>query len=152
MTEQWTANSDGGARGNPGPGGAGIVIRDPSGAVVAAGGAFLGTVTNNVAEYEALVWAMRAARALGARHLRVLADSELVVKQLRGEYRVKNQGLMPLFAEAQALRSEFDDVRFDHVARALNAEADALANAAMDTCGLVGEAPEPPGHSGRLFE
>lgn len=153
MTAFWTVNSDGGARGNPGPGGAGIVLRDPTGTVVAAGGAFLGTVTNNVAEYEALLWGLRAARALGAERLRVRADSELVVKQLRGEYRVKNKGLQPLFCEAQELRRGFAEVVFEHVLRANNAEADAMANEAMDAGRAVGDAPEPPTpRDDRLFD
>jgi ribonuclease HI len=110
-------------------------------------------VTNNVAEYEALLWGLRSAHALGAARLHVMADSELVVRQMRGEYRVKNEGLRPLFAAAQALRRRFDDVRFDHVRRAENAEADALANEAMDVRGLVGDAPEPPSpREGTLFD
>jgi ribonuclease HI len=153
MAEYWTVNVDGGARGNPGPGAAGIVVRRPDGTVACKGGAFLGTVTNNVAEYEALLWGLRSAHALGAARLHVMADSELVVRQMRGEYRVKNEGLRPLFAAAQALRRRFDDVRFDHVRRAENAEADALANEAMDVRGLVGDAPEPPSpREGTLFD
>ncbi len=149
----WVLNSDGGARGNPGPGGVGIVLRRSDGSVAARGGAFLGSVTNNVAEYEALLWGMRAALALGATELLVKADSELVIKQLRGEYRVKNEGLKPLFLQAQALRRKFASIEFTHVRRAENADADALANEAMDGRCLVGDAPEPPGHgSGRLFE
>jgi ribonuclease HI len=140
----WIVNSDGGARGNPGPGGAGIVLRSPDGEIVCRGGAFLGTVTNNVAEYQALLWGMRAARAHGAHALEVRADSELIVKQLRGEYRVKNEGLKPLFLEAQRLQRGFDSVTFLHVPRAANAEADALANDAMDRTATVGDAPEPP--------
>ena len=152
VSTEWTVNTDGGARGNPGPGGAGIVIRDPSGAVVCRGGAFLGEVTNNVAEYEALLWGLRAAGALGARHVRVRADSELVVKQMRGEYRVKNAGLKPLFLEAQSLRRRFDSTSFEHVVRAENAEADALANEAMDGRITVGDAPDPPcGRADTLF-
>jgi ribonuclease HI len=121
--------------------------------VAVRGGAFLGVVTNNVAEYEALLWGLRAAASLGARKLLVRADSELVVKQLRGEYRVKNEGLKPLFVAAQGLRRVFDSVEFVHVRRAENAEADALANEAMDGRCVVGDAPEPPGAaSGRLFE
>ncbi len=145
MSLGWTVNTDGGARGNPGPGGAGIVLRSPDGHVVARAGAFLGSVTNNVAEYQALLWGMRAALAHGARHLTVRADSELVVKQLRGEYRVKNEGLKPLFCQAQALRHGFDSVEFVHVRREDNAEADAVANEAMDQRCVVGEAPDPPG-------
>ena len=147
MSSTWIVNSDGGARGNPGPGGAGVVLRGPDGSVVARGGAFLGSVTNNVAEYEALLWGMRAAHALGAKDLIVRADSELVVKQLRGEYRVKNEGLKPLFCQAQGLRRAFDSVEFMHVRREDNAEADAIANEAMDGRCTVGDAPEPPGYS-----
>lgn len=145
MSDVWIVNTDGGARGNPGPGGAGMILRSPEGDVVAAGGAFLGSVTNNVAEYEALLWGMRAALALGAKQLQVRADSELVVKQLRGEYRVKNEGLKPLFVQAQGLRRAFESVEFVHVRREQNAEADALANEAMDGSCIVGNAPEPPG-------
>lgn len=145
MSDAWVVNTDGGARGNPGPGGIGVVLRNPSGEVVASGGAFLGSVTNNVAEYEAMLWGMRAARAHGASKLVVRADSELVVKQMRGEYRVKNEGLKPLFVQAQGLRRAFDSVEFVHVRREANAEADALANDAMDGRCLVGDLPEPPG-------
>lgn len=147
MSGAWTLNTDGGARGNPGPAGAGIVLRSPDGAIVARGGAFLGSVTNNVAEYEALLWGLRAAKALGVTRLVVRADSELVVKQLRGEYRVKNEGLKPLFTRAQGLRRAFDSVEFVHVRREQNAEADALANEAMDGRCCVGDAPEAPGDS-----
>jgi ribonuclease HI len=149
----WTVNSDGGSRGNPGPGGAGIVVRRPDATVACRGGAFLGTVTNNVAEYEALLWGLRAASVLGADRLRVLADSELIVKQMRGEYRVKNKGLQPLFCEAQALRRRFAEIAFEHVVRAENADADALANEAMDRRDTVGDAPEAPARTGRtLFD
>lgn len=144
MSEVWTVNTDGGARGNPGPAGAGIVLKDPAGSVVAAGGAFLGSVTNNIAEYQALVWGLRAARAHGVDRLCVKADSELVVKQMRGEYRVKNEGLKPLFCEAQSLRRAFANVEFVHVRRAENAAADELANLAMDSRGVVGNAPDAP--------
>lgn len=152
MSGTWTIHTDGGARGNPGPAGIGVVVRAPDGGIACQGGAFIGEATNNVAEYEALLWGMRAARALGAKHVVIRADSELVVKQMRGEYRVKNEGLKPLFLAAQSLRRGFDSVEFVHVARAANAEADALANAAMDSRDVVGDAPEPPaGASGRLF-
>ncbi|MRS11454.1 MAG: ribonuclease HI family protein [Actinobacteria bacterium] len=152
MSDVWIVHTDGGARGNPGPGGAGMVLRGPSGSIVARGGAFLGSVTNNVAEYEALLWGLRAALDAGAKRLVVKADSELVVKQLRGEYRVKNEGLKPLFTAAQGLRRGFDEVAFVHVPREENAEADALANAAMDGRCMVGDAPQPPhGESSRLF-
>ena len=149
----WVVNTDGGARGNPGPGGAGIVIRHPDGSVAAWGGAFLGTVTNNVAEYEALIWGLRAARELGAREVRVEADSELAVKQMRGEYRVKHAGLRPLFCEAQELVRAFERVEFVHVRREDNTAADAAANEAMDARSLVGDAPSPPARGAtRLFD
>jgi ribonuclease HI len=152
-SDTWILNSDGGARGNPGPGGAGIVLWSPDGAVATSGGAYLGSVTNNVAEYQALLWGLRAARALGVTRLLVKADSELVVKQLRGEYRVKNEGLKPLFLEAQALRRAFTSVEFTHIRREQNEMADALANKAMDGRCVVGEAPEPPGdHRTTLFD
>jgi ribonuclease HI len=153
MAESWVLNSDGGARGNPGPGGAGIVLRRSDGSVAARGGAFLGSATNNVAEYEALLWGLRAAAALGAKRLVVKADSELVVRQMRGEYRVKNEGLKPLFLQAQALRRRFESIEFVHVRRAENADADALANEAMDGRCEVGDAPEPPSACpGKLLE
>jgi len=144
MDDVWRISTDGGSRGNPGPAGAGVVIAAPNGTIAASGGAFLGHTTNNVAEYEALLWGMRAALALGARKAVLRADSELVVKQLRGEYRVKNEGLKPLFLQAQALRRRFDVIEFEHVRRAQNAAADALANEAMDVGSTVGDAPQPP--------
>ena len=144
MSDVWMVNTDGGSRGNPGPAGAGVVVRDPSGEIVARGGSYLGSATNNVAEYEAMLWGMRAARALGATSLLVRADSELIVKQMLGQYRVKNEGLKPLFLRAQELRRAFQDVTFQHVRREANVEADALANEAMDARADVGDAPEPP--------
>lgn len=130
-------------------------MRSPDGAIAATGGAYLGEVTNNVAEYQALLWGLRAARALGASSLVVKADSELVVKQLRGEYRVKNAGLKPLFVEAQGLLRTFERIEVTHVRREENVEADALANEAMDGRCTVGDAPEPPAsvpHRSTLFD
>lgn len=134
----YTLRTDGGARGNPGPGGAGFVLEDETGTVVRSGGRYLGCVTNNVAEYEALIWGLETALHEGATHLRVCADSELVVKQMRGLYRVKNEGLKPLFAKARSLVGRFANVEMVHVRREQNAAADDLANQAMDirsTCG-----------------
>lgn len=133
--------SDGGARGNPGPGGAGFVI-EVDGSVVCRGGRFLGDVTNNVAEYSALIWGLVNARKLGVTDLQVFADSELLVKQLNGVYRVKNEGLKPLFLKAQSLLRTFSSVSVKHVRREENKEADALANEAMDVRGTVGDAPD----------
>jgi len=130
--------TDGGSRGNPGPGGAGFVLEDPRGALIANGGKFLGDVTNNVAEYEALLWGLRVAAKRGVKTLTVYADSELLVKQMNGVYRCKHPNMIPLFNQARALVSRFDSVRIVHVRREENAAADRLANEAMDARGSVG--------------
>lgn len=135
--------TDGGSRGNPGPAGAGFVLVAPDGTVVRHGGRFLGTATNNVAEYEALVWGLRNALEAGVRRLRVQMDSELIVRQLQGVYKVKNQGLKGLHAQARHLLSSFAEVEFVHVPREENRDADALANEAMDTRAPVGNATQP---------
>jgi len=153
MSNGWIVNTDGGARGNPGPAGVGIVLRSPDGVIAAEGGAYLGETTNNVAEYEAVLWGLRAALAAGASRVEVRADSELVVKQMNGAYRVKSPGLRPLFLEAQQLRRRFEGAEFVHVRREANAEADALANRAMDARAVIGDAPKPPLPAARtLFE
>ena len=125
----WT---DGGARGNPGPAGAGAILKAPDGTVLAAESHYLGHTTNNVAEYRALLLGLERALALGVRRIEVRADSELLIKQLLGEYRVKNEGLKPLFAEAKAFLARFDSYVLTHVRRELNAEADQLANDGID--------------------
>lgn len=148
----YTLRTDGGARGNPGPGGAGFVLEDPSGAVVRSGGRYLGSVTNNQAEYEALIWGLKTAIDQGVSELRVCADSELVVRQINGQYRVKNEGLKPLFAQAQALLRKFASASVTHVRREQNAAADALANEAMDCRSVVGDGVDPEtGGQGALF-
>ena len=127
-----TAYIDGGARGNPGPAGYGVRIEDDNGTLLAELHGGLGIATNNVAEYNGLLAALRWAAGHGARSLRIRADSELLVKQMRGEYRVKNEGLKPLFLSAIALIREIGDVRFEHVRREFNKEADRLSNIGMD--------------------
>ncbi|MEB2311335.1 MAG: ribonuclease HI family protein [Sorangiineae bacterium] len=124
--------SDGAARGNPGPAGIGAVLEDRQGRRLAEHSEYLGTTTNNVAEYRALLAGLGRAEALGVRELEVRADSELMIRQLKGEYRVKNAGLRPLYDEAQRLLASFDSVRLVHVPRADNAEADRLANLGID--------------------
>ena len=124
--------TDGAARGNPGPAGAGAHLEDGSGKHVASAEQYLGEATNNVAEYAALLLGLERAHALGARDVEVRADSELMVKQMRGEYRVRNAGLKPLFERARALASRFDAVKYVHVRRELNQAADRLANQAID--------------------
>jgi ribonuclease HI len=124
--------ADGAARGNPGPAAYGFVLLAPDGQAVAEEGAVLGRATNNVAEYEGLIAGMERALTLGVRRLDVRLDSELVVRQMSGQYRVKNAGLKPLFARAQGLRQQFEAVTFEHIRRAENRRADELANQSLD--------------------
>jgi ribonuclease HI len=119
------------------------VIEDAQGQIVRAGGAFLGVATNNIAEYRALILGLRSASGMGIRRLRVSLDSELVVKQMSGEYRVKNENLRPLHEEARALRGTFEECVIGHVRRDANAAADALANQAMDRQADVGDITGP---------
>jgi ribonuclease HI len=124
--------TDGAARGNPGPAGAGAVIISPEGHIVAKVGKFLGESTNNVAEYTGLILGLRRAKAMGIKSLEVLSDSELLVKQLAGDYAVKADHLKPLHAEAQALLRGFADVEVRHIPREENAQADLMSNRAID--------------------
>jgi ribonuclease HI len=123
---------DGGARGNPGPAGYGVRIEDADGTLIAELYAPLGIATNNVAEYNGLLAALKWAVDHEARRLHIRSDSELLVKQMRGEYKIKNAGLQPLAARARLLAMELDEVTFEHVRRELNKEADRLSNLAMD--------------------
>jgi len=127
---------DGGSRGNPGPSGAGAVIKAADGTIVKRLKKHLGTGTNNRAEYMALIMALTAARKLGAKSVHVYADSELVVRQISGRYRVKSPLLQPLYREAKGLLLSFAGFKISHIPRALNSEADGLANEAMDGKGL----------------
>jgi ribonuclease HI len=138
VTEQYRLMSDGAARGNPGPAAYGFVLLDSSGVAVAEVGEVLGHATNNVAEYQGVIAGLERARLLGVRRLAVRLDSELVVKQLLGEYRVKNPGLKPLFTRASALCREFDEIDIQHIRRQENKQADALANAALDAASEEG--------------
>jgi ribonuclease HI len=124
--------TDGAARGNPGPAGAGAVIISPEGHVVAKVGKYLGETTNNVAEYTGLILGLKRAKAMGLRELEVLADSELLVKQLNGEYAVKAEHLAPLHQEAKALLAAFDVVDVRHIPREENGAADEMSNRAID--------------------
>jgi ribonuclease HI len=123
---------DGGARGNPGPAGYGVRIEDEHGDLIDELHGFLGSSTNNVAEYHGLLAALQYARQHGHRNVRIKSDSELLVKQMKGEYRVKHPGLQPLFRKAQTLAAALDRVAFEHVRRDQNKDADRLANLAMD--------------------
>ena len=128
----FTAHCDGGSRGNPGPAGYGAVIEDPEGQVAARLSEFLGQQTNNYAEYKGLLAVLAWARANGVRRLRVVSDSELMVRQMKGIYKVKNAGLRPLWDEAQRLARQLEGFEMRHTLRGGNKEADKLANKAMD--------------------
>ncbi len=134
----FTIHADGGSRGNPGPAGAGAMIRDEFGSSVASVSQFLGTRTNNFAEYEAVILAFETlAKLLGTERVGTVSvtvkmDSELVVKQMRGEYRVKHPVLKGQYARLVSLAATFKSVSFSHVPRAQNKDADTLANDAMD--------------------
>ncbi len=127
-----TLHADGGSRGNPGPAGAGAVLYDDQGREVAALARYLGSTTNNEAEYQALIMGLAEAQRLGAAQLTVKMDSELVVRQLSGQYRVKAPGLKPLYDQARRLLQGFGAVTILHVRRQFNQRADELANQAMD--------------------
>ena len=123
---------DGGSRGNPGPAGYGVRVEQPAGTLVEEFGASIGTATNNVAEYRGLIAALEWVAAHGHQQAHVRSDSLLLVQQMRGRYKVRNAGLQPLHAQAQRLVHRIGRVTFEHVRRALNADADRLANDAMD--------------------
>jgi len=128
----FTAHCDGGARGNPGPAGYGAVIEDPVGQVVARLSEYLGHQTNNYAEYKGLLAVLDWAAKNEARRLRVVSDSELMVRQMKGQYKVKSPGLRPLWEEAQRRARRLDGFEIGHTLRGGNKEADRLANEAMD--------------------
>jgi probable phosphoglycerate mutase len=131
--EAWhTAHCDGGSRGNPGPAGYGAVIEDPHGQVVARLSKFLGVQTNNYAEYSGLLAVLEWAIENRAKHLRVVSDSELMVKQMKGLYKVKSPGLIPLWQEAKRRATKLERFEMRHTLRGGNKEADRLANEAMD--------------------
>jgi ribonuclease H / adenosylcobalamin/alpha-ribazole phosphatase len=125
-------STDGGARGNPGPAAFGYVLEADDGHVLAAHGEAIGRATNNVAEYRGLVAGMRKASELGIDELEVVSDSELLVKQMQGDYRVKNEALRALWEEASDLERRFRRVRYSAVRRAHNELADRLVNEALD--------------------
>jgi probable phosphoglycerate mutase len=130
------ANIDGGSRGNPGPAGYGVRIETDEGSVVELKQA-IAQATNNIAEYNGLLAALRWAAQNGVETLHIRSDSELLVRQMNGVYRVKNPGLQPLYEEAQALARQIGRVKFEHVRREFNRDADRLANEAMDEAARV---------------
>ena len=130
--EDLIAHCDGGSRGNPGPAGYGDVLEDGTGRVVARLSEFLGVQTNNFAEYSGLLAVLRWAQEHGHRRLRVVSDSELMVKQMKGQYKVSSRALRPLWEEARKLSRQLDRFEIAHTLRGGNKEADRLANEAMD--------------------
>jgi ribonuclease HI len=137
MIEHVRIYTDGGARGNPGPAGSGAVIKflhedGAEGEVLAALHAYIGETTNNQAEYQAIILGLQKAQELGAQRVDLFMDSELAVKQLNGEYKVKNPGIAKKFLEVYRLLQGFQHVSIRHVPREQNREADALVNAAID--------------------
>ena len=147
------AFSDGGARGNPGPSGYGVVIQDETGRKVAALSEYLGHQTNNFAEYQGLIAALEYAVANGHKALKVISDSELLVRQIKGIYKVKNAALQDLHGRAKELIAKLDWFSIGHVLRGHNEEADRLANAAMDKgMGRMARAPSPASVPGNIPE
>jgi ribonuclease HI len=142
--EVLTLEFDGGSRGNPGPAGIGVVVRAQDGTPLVTLGRFIGRATNNVAEYRALICAMEQARSLGAKKVIIRGDSELIVRQMLGQYRVKNPDLKELYDEAQSLIHEFEDAKIEHNLRHKNELADKLANLAMDRKAEVTEVNSAP--------
>ena len=137
MSEHVRVYTDGGARGNPGPAGAGAVVRaihqdGSEGDILQTVHEYLGETTNNQAEYMAIIRGLEAAKFLGAKKVEMVMDSELAVKQLNGQYRVKNAGLIDRVMDVRKLVVQFDQVTFRHVRRERNKEADAMVNAAID--------------------
>ncbi len=129
---QYYLYTDGAARGNPGPAGAGAYICTPQGEVVAEIAEYLGETTNNVAEYQGLLFGLKRLIELKAGSVEVRADSELMVKQINGQYRVKHPNLIPLHAEAKQLMRKIPEVKVVHVRREQNKDADRLSNTAID--------------------
>lgn len=132
MATRFRAAFDGGARGNPGPAAWGVAVLGPDGEYAEGVAGFLGDATNNVAEYHGLIEALRLAVSRGADDVELRSDSELIVRQILGRYKVRNAGLLPLYRQARTLISKLGRFRIVHVARNLNRDADRLVNLALD--------------------
>ena len=131
-TRSLIVHIDGAARGNPGPAGIGVVLWDEAGTIREEHQAYIGKATNNMAEYEALLFGLRKARELGYTAVKVFSDSELLVRQIRGEYRVKHPRLRKFYDQVDQLVRSFDAFEIDHVRRGMNTRADLLANRAIE--------------------
>lgn len=145
--ESVVIHTDGASRGNPGPASIGVVIAAQDGRILVELGEALRPTTNNVAEYTAVVRALERAAELGARRVRMMMDSQLVVRQLNGSYRVKHADMIPLYRRVLELIQKFDSVSFEHVPREQNAEADRLANQALDGGSIPVEGVPPTNES-----
>ncbi len=132
MSKTVVINTDGGARGNPGPAGIGVVIKTEGGEIVYQHGGYVGETTNNVAEYKALIKALEIAHEMGATTTKINMDSELIVKQMLGQYKIKEPTLQGLAREVFELLKHFQIYSFTHVRREYNKEADAMVNQAID--------------------
>ncbi|HYE20215.1 MAG TPA: ribonuclease HI family protein [Tepidisphaeraceae bacterium] len=141
MKEVLTLEFDGGSRGNPGPAGIGVVVRAADGTPLVTLGRYIGRATNNVAEYTALVTSMEEAKKLGATKIRINGDSELVIRQMTGQYKVKHPDLIPLYRKAKELFDSFESAAIGHNYREHNELADQLGNLAMDRRKDVTELP-----------
>src|SRR5712692_443454 len=137
----YTANIDGAARGNPGPASYGVVLRRPDGTPLESLGKYIGRHTNNVAEYYALIAALDYALAHHLKRLRIRSDSELLVRQVQGLYKVKSPDLRPLHERARKMIASLEAFAIEHIPREQNADADAVANAALDSTGGNARAP-----------
>src|SRR4029078_816904 len=144
MKETFTLEFEGGSRGNPGPAGIGVVVRAADGTALVTLGRFIGRGTNTVAEYRALITAMEEAKKLGATRIVIRGDSELIIRQMLGQYRVKHPDMKVLYDEAQDLIGQFDDAKIEHNLRHKNELADKLANMAMDRRKDVTDVDESP--------
>ncbi|MHC5139894.1 MAG: formyltransferase family protein [Planctomycetota bacterium] len=149
LYQQVDLYTDGGSRGNPGPAGAGFTIKTSGGKTILSRGLFLGQTTNNVAEYTAVREALAAAKDIGAQSIRLFADSQLLVRQLNGQYRVKSSNLKDLYADCMELLISFSSWQATHIYRDQNTEADAMANQAMDKQGDVESRLEPAKPAGK---
>ncbi|HTL39556.1 MAG TPA: ribonuclease HI family protein [Methylomirabilota bacterium] len=136
MIKKISIHTDGGARGNPGPSAVGVVISDQDGRIIKKIGQVIGIKTNNQAEYEALILALTEAKALAAEQVECFLDSELVVKQVQGLYKVREEGLKPLASKVLSLTASFSQISFKHVPREKNQLADKLVNEALDKSGF----------------
>ena len=149
MYQQVDLFTDGGSRGNPGPAGAGFVIKDKQGRTILARGVFLGEATNNIAEYAAVKAGLAAAKELSAQSIRLFADSQLLVRQLNGQYKVKSDTLRPYYTDCMTLLASFRSWQATHIYREQNTEADKLANQAMDKRGDLEFSAAPPESKGK---